>query len=244
MQSSEEEGLVAVVLEEIAPWGRSLEEYKQMFDLSPLDLKSSILDCAGGPSSFNAEMHRKGPPVVSCDPIYRFSTSDITRRIAETHKSILNGVLKNQDNFVWRDIQSPEHLLEIRLRAMRQFLDDFPIGISQNRYRVAELPALPFADKQFDLGLCSHFLFTYSNLLSIEFHLASLRELCRTAREVRVFPLVGQFAVGRCAYVPVIVGKLESEGYQCEVVRVPYEFQKGGNEMLRLSSDSRSKFSK
>jgi hypothetical protein len=49
------------------------------------------------------------------------------------------------------------------------------------------------------------------------------------------FPLVQQFGAGRCDYVSDVVCKLEAEGYACNVVRVPYEFQKNGNEMLRIS---------
>ena len=227
---------MTVTLDNIVPWGRSLEEYRRMFNLSPADLESKILDCAGGPSSFNAEMCSSGRTVVSCDPLYRFSPAEIEKRIEETSVRILNTVLENLDNFVWREIQSPKRLGELRLRAMKRFLKDLPIGVSENRYRIAELPDLPFSDKQFDLGLCSHFLFTYSSLLNLQFHLDSLRELCRVAREVRVFPLVGQFGTGRCAYVSDVLEKLGAEGFRCEVVGVPYEFQKGGNEMLRVTS--------
>jgi len=60
-------------LENVIPWGRSLEEYIRMFALTPEDLRCSILDCAGGPASFNVEMTRKGYKVVSCDPVYLLS---------------------------------------------------------------------------------------------------------------------------------------------------------------------------
>ncbi len=42
-------------LEKIIPWGRSMQEYIRMFDLTPDDLRLQILDCAGGPASFNVE---------------------------------------------------------------------------------------------------------------------------------------------------------------------------------------------
>jgi hypothetical protein len=63
---------VSVALNKIVPWGRSLEEYTQMFDLKASDLGQRILDSAAGPSSFNAEMHDMGLSIVSCDPIYQF----------------------------------------------------------------------------------------------------------------------------------------------------------------------------
>ena len=50
--------------------------------------------------------------------------------------------------------------------------------------------ALPFADGEFDLALSSHLLFLYSAQLGKDFHLQSMFELCRVAREVRVFPLL------------------------------------------------------
>ena len=45
--------------EEALPWGRSFDEYRRMFDLTAEDLKGSILGCADGPASFNAEMFSK-----------------------------------------------------------------------------------------------------------------------------------------------------------------------------------------
>jgi hypothetical protein len=40
--------------QDIVPWGRSFAEYVKMFSLIPDDLDLRILDCGGGPSSFNA----------------------------------------------------------------------------------------------------------------------------------------------------------------------------------------------
>jgi len=223
------------ILAKVVPWGRSLEEYVRMFDLSAADLKGIILDCGGGPASFCAEMHQRGGRVVACDPIYQFSAAEIRGRVNDTYEMMVSAARDNREKFMWREIESPEHLGKLRMRAMELFLEDYPAGISQGRYRVAELPVLPFRDGEFDLALCSHFLFTYSNLLTLEFHLASIRELCRVAREARIFPLFPNFANEHSPYVAQVVGKLGAEGYRCEICRVPYEFQKGGNEMLRVS---------
>ena len=51
---------MAGILGQAVPWGRSLEEYVRMFQLSAADLASNIPDCAAGPASFNAEMHARG----------------------------------------------------------------------------------------------------------------------------------------------------------------------------------------
>ena len=74
--------------------------------------------------------------------------------------------------------------------SMRRFLDDFEVGLRAGRYIAGELPRLPFAEQSFQLALCSHFLFLYTNQLSEAFHVESVLELCRAAGEVRIFPLV------------------------------------------------------
>jgi hypothetical protein len=209
-----------------------------MFDLKASDFQLKVLDCAAGPASFNAELHKLGTQVVSCDPIYQFSDTDIGQQIDKTYDTILNATRETQDHFVWQQICSVEHLGELRQRAMKQFLADFVAGVQQGRYRIGELPNLPFSGGEFDLALCSHFLFTYSNVLSLEFHLDAIRELCRVAVEARIFPLIGQFGTQHSPHLPEIRSQLAAEGCSCEIKRVPYEFQKGGNEMLRVRRNS------
>lgn len=221
-------------LEQVVPWGRSLDEYIRMFDLTEGDLSSRILDCGGGPATFNAEMHGHGRNVVSCDPIYEFSREEISRRINATSPTVLKKTSETADNFVWREMKSPEHLGQIRMKSMKLFLADLSLGVGEGRYRTAQLPALPFCDAEFDLALCSHLLFTYSHLLSSEFHCASVRELCRVARETRIFPLLPSFGNSQSPHVAPMLNLLRAQGYTCEIRRVPYEFQKGGNEMLRV----------
>lgn len=220
-------------LEKVIPWGRSLTEYVKMFHLTPNDLHLRILDCAGGPASFNAEMTYQGYSVISCDPIYQFSADEIAQRIQETYPTVIEGVKAAQEYYVWQDIQSPEQLGQIRMIAMQRFLEDLPLGIQQERYVRAELPKLPFECDRFDLALCSHFLFTYSDLLSQDFHLASIRELCRVAAEVRIFPLLN-ISGESSLLLPFILKELAAQGYNLEIKQVPYEFQRGGNQLLQV----------
>lgn len=224
-----------VYLDQVVPWGRSFDEYVRMFDLSEGDLSAKIIDCGAGPASFNFEMHRAGRAVVSVDPIYAFSASQIARRIDETCETVLRKTAESQDNFVWHELQSIEHLRETRMRAMQLFLNDFLRGLSEGRYRVGKLPRLPFAAGEFDLALCSHFLFTYSHLLPLGFHLASVRELCRVGRAARIFPMIPNFGRAHSPHLQPLIEQLTTEGYRCEIRQVPYEFQKGGNEMLRVT---------
>lgn len=225
---------MSIKLETVIPWGRSLAEYIQMFDLTPNDLQLKILDCAGGPASFNTQMTQQGYQVISCDPVYQFSADEIAQRIQDTYQTVIEGVKASREDFVWKHIQSPEHLGEIRMTAMQQFLEDFPLGTEQKRYITAELPVLPFDDNSFDLALCSHFLFTYSDLLSQDFHRASIQELCRVATEVRIFPLLNNFAREVSPLLPLVMNELAAQGYNLEIKQVPYEFQKGGNQLLRV----------
>lgn len=225
-----------ISLNEVVPWGRTLDEYARMFSLDEADLSRRILGCGDGPASFNAEWTARGGNVVSCDPIYEFAAADIERRVRETSEIILQGVRATLDDFVWHDIASPEALNELRLSAMRRFSDDYEIGQRDGRYVAASLPELPFADGQFDLVLVSHLLFLYSDQLSFEFHSAALDELWRVAREVRIFPLR---ALGGKAspHLEPLVADWHGRGANVEIVPVNYEFLKGANQMLRLKRD-------
>lgn len=119
------------------------------------------------------------------------------------------------------------------MAAMQAFLDDYPAGLVDGRYVDAKLPSLPFPNDDLDLALCSHFLFLYSQYLDDAFHRSSLLELCRVAKEVRVFPLL---ALGG-AISPHLDGSVEmlrSAGYHVSIQRVSYEFQRGAFEMMRI----------
>ena len=205
-----------------------------MFDLAATDLSGKILDCAGGPASFNAEASARGHRVVSCDPLYEFSANDISERIYATFDQTVSNAGANRDRFLWHEIESPRRLGEVRMAAMRRFLDDFPIGWAAGRYRAAALPSLPFEESAFDLALCSHFLFTYSDQLSMDFHVAAIEEMCRVAREARVFPLLESYRDASPLLIPV-VSTLRQRGYAVQTRLVPYEFQRGGNRMLVAS---------
>lgn len=220
-------------LSSVVPWGRSFAEYISMFSLSEADLAGRILGCADGPASFQAEAHAQAIRVISVDPLYRFSACEIEERIQATYQTVLEQLRQNQEYFVWDHLPSPEHVGEIRLAAMREFLRDYPRGRKEGRYRIGELPALPFAQNEFELALCSHFLFLYSEHYPLSFHLSAIRELGRVAREVRIFPLLclsGEVS----PHVEPVRKILGREGWRVERVGVPYEFQRGGNEMLRL----------
>ena len=220
-------------LDQVVPWGRSYEEYRQMFALTDADLQSSILGCADGPASFNTEATRRGTRVVSFDPLYRYDVSQIRDRIVATSEQVLEQTRQNAGEFVWDTISSVEHLGTVRMAAMQAFLADFDAGRRQGRYVEAELPSVPFPDASFDLAVCSHFLFLYTAQLTEAFHQAAAIELCRVAREVRIFPLLA--LGGRPSpYVERVADASRRRGYDVAIEVVPYEFQRGGNQMMRI----------
>ena len=220
-----------VQLSQIVPWGRTLAEYEGMFALSRRDLAKSILGCADGPASFNAEMAARGHQVVSCVPIYVFSARELRLRCDETYATMMGQMPAKLDNFVWDIMPSIEALGELRQTAMETFLRDFARSKRSGRYVASALPHLAFSDKAFDLALCSNFLFLYSEHMSEAFHTAALHELCRVAREVRVFPLLD--LNGRLSpRLDPALRSLRRKGLSATVRTVPYEFVKGANEML------------
>ena len=220
-------------LDQVVPWGRSYTEYTAMFLLTGADLAGRILGCGDGPASFNAEASRRGRAVVSCDPLYAFSKAEIEAHIDVTYGQVIEQTRKNQSEFVWEAIPSVEELGRVRMAAMHAFLADYPAGQAEGRYVIGELPSLPFPTGQFNLALCSHLLFLYSQALDEAFHHASLLELCRVAQEVRVFPLL-TFGGAISPHLEGTLALLRAAGKQVSMERVNYEFQRGACEMLRI----------
>ena len=93
---------------------------------------------------------------------------------------------------------------------------------------------LRMARHEFGIALCSHFLLTYSDQFSTDFHVSAIEELCRVADQARVFPLLKSYG-GPSPHLDPTVDALRGRGYRVEIRRVPYEFQRGGDEMLVAS---------
>jgi ubiquinone/menaquinone biosynthesis C-methylase UbiE len=139
------------------------------------------------------------------------------------------------DSYIWESLSSVEQLGEVRMKAMSRFLSDFDAGCQQGRYVSASLPTLPFPDSGFDLALCSHYLFLYSDHVDGPAHLASIRELCRVATEVRIFPVVS--LDGKVSkHLDQVMTALSADGIDVFLQPVSYRFQKGATEMLVAKS--------
>jgi len=201
---------MSFTLNDVVPWGRNLTEYCAMFGLREAERAVSILGCADGPASFNAEGTAAGMRIVSVDPLYAFAAREIRARIEQA---------------------TP---IASRLQSMENFLADYDAGVAQGRYVSGSVIDLPFPDHSFDLALCSNFLFLYSAQHDLAFHLKAIRELLRVADELRIFPLLELGAV-ESRHLNAIMLALPRMGVRAERRRVDYELQRDGNEMLVIS---------
>ncbi len=222
-------------LQRTVPWGRDFNEYSEMFSLSSLKAGNTVIGCGDGPASFNAEATARGICVTSVDPIYDFSKAELEQRIEEARDEVMPQVRARTDDYVWRSIGSPDELERRRMLAMRAFLDDYDEGCQAERYIAASLPTLPFQDNSFDYGLCSHLLFLYSPQLDEQQHIESVLELCRVARDVRIYPLISIENNERSKHLPAVLSALKEGGYFYEEIPVSYEFQRNAKTMLKVS---------
>ncbi len=223
-------------LDQVVPFGRSLEEYQKMFNLSSEDLQQRILGLGDGPASFNTEGTKIGMNITSIDPIYQFTRTEIKQRFDAVLDNIIDQIIATPNNWVWKYHRNPQELKARRIKTINQFLEDYNQGKQEGRYQAQKLPKLDFADKTFDLALCSHFLFLYSEQCDRNFHLASITEMLRVSREVRIFPLL-TLMQKTSPYLDFIVNRFSNLKYFVAIQEVPYELQPGGNKMLVIKQN-------
>lgn len=221
---------MAFKLNSVVPWGRNMNEYKLMFQLNEEDMSKKIAGFGDGPACFNCEMTKRNGNVTSFDIIYQFSLSDIEKRIEKVRVEVMHQMRENADNYVWKNIKNLDDLENTRMSAMRKFLSDYEKGKSEGRYVFHELPnKLPYADGYFDIGLSSHFLLMYTSL-GYDFHIASMTEMLRVCKEIRIFPIVDLDANGT-DLIKNVIGYFQ-KNYRTDIIKTEYEFQKGDNKLL------------
>lgn len=222
-------------IDRIAFFGRTYQKYLDMFGLDESLLRNGrILDCPAGASSFAAEAHRLGLNVTTCDILYNFSANELFEKCKKDLQHVFEKFDEVNHLYVWKYYKNKDEVIALRNKALKIFTDDFNRGLKEGRYIHIELPHLPFPDKSFSLVLSGNFLFLYGDRLDLEFHKACIKELIRICSgEVRIFPLVGLDAKPY-PYLNDILSFLDSTGIKAEMVKVPFEFQKGANEMMRL----------
>lgn len=209
---------------------RSYAEYRAMFGLA--ELPRSVLDCCAGGSGFTAVAAAAGVDAVAVDPAYELSGRELADAVRSGTSTGGNIVDQYSGDFTWHWYGGREERDRMRTEAAEQFLADR--AAHPERYVAASLPHLPFDTGRFELALCSHLLFTWSDHLDATWHLAALRELARVAAQVRVFPLVVQGNGAPVPFLDHVRHELAEGGLLSEIRKVPYEFQRGADEMLVL----------
>jgi ubiquinone/menaquinone biosynthesis C-methylase UbiE len=138
----------------------------------------------------------------------------------------------NYDKFVWNEIKTIDNLVSIRMNAMKTFLADFEKGKNEGRYVTHMMPdKTPYRDQQFDIGLSSHFLLLYANL-GVDFHIATIQEMLRVCKQVRIFPVLNLDAQ-KNHVIDTVLDHFAKHSV-LKLVKVDYEFQKGGDHMVQI----------
>ena len=216
---------------------RSFEEYEAFFALTAPDLAGAVLDCSAGASGFAAAVNARGGRVTAVDPAYDQGVERLSAAAGAAAAQGREILAQHEDHYVWSWYGTLERHDEIRRAALTEFLAD--LRAHPHTYVPGSLPQLPFADDTFDLALCSHLLFTWSDVFDEAWHEAALLDLLRVAREVRVFPLVVKGSGDPVPFLGALLDRLRGRGHDIEVAGVPYEFQRGADQMLIVRRASR-----
>jgi hypothetical protein len=212
---------------------RSATEYRAMFGLTPADLAVPVvLDCCAGGSSFAAETAGR---VVAADPAYALDHHDLAGRVRVSAHEGDQITGEHAGDFDWSWYRTRAARAQLRAAAAGRFLAD--IRARPGRYIAAALPHLPLATASIDLVLCSHLLFTWSNLLDADWHRNALAELARVARrEVRIYPTVVQGTGHPVPFLDDLRAALHTDGYRTRLQDVPYRFQHNADQMLIITA--------
>lgn len=222
---------MSLQLDDFLITGRTFEEYVAFFDLNAQTMKNMrVLDCPSGASSFITEAKSRGIAASGCDVLYCYDRDALRAQGEKSIEKIYADTSWMADNN-FDFYHSIERHKEHRIGALEAFCADY----NTKDYWFAELPKLPYADNSFDLVLSSHLLFVYDDRLDLAFHEASIAEMLRIGREVRIFPLVD--------YKNSRVDELDNlspfayqiaEKFGGEIVKVGFEFQKNAGYMLKI----------
>jgi hypothetical protein len=208
-------------LGDIIVTARPFDEYAAMFDLHDADLLAGpVLDCPAGASGFAHGARALGADVTAVDPVYDAPHGDLIDRARRDTAFGNRYVRENPDTYAWDFFIDVDDHLTRRLGAVDAF--DADRRAHADRYVAGALPAL----------LSSHLLFVYPDHFDTAAHLAGVRELARVCSgEVRMFPLVDT-TTAPWPHLDQLRRDLERAGHGSEVRPVPYEFIRGGSEML------------
>jgi hypothetical protein len=68
-----------------------------------------------------------------------------------------------------------------------------------------------------------------------DFHFQSIKELCRVSSEIRIFPIL-ELGAKKSRHLEKIIDKLDKNNFVVSIEKVSYEFQKGGNKMMKVKT--------
>jgi len=214
---------------------RSYEEYVRMFALTEADLaQGSILDVAGGASSFTAEAIERGFNAMAVDPLFHYSADELARHASQEIETSTAKIIQIQESFDWSYYGHPAEHRERRIRSAERFITDYKCNTSH--YIFAQLPELPFEDDAFQHVLCSHFLFLYADQFDHAFHRASIEELlrvCAVGGRVLIYPLKSLQWAGYPA-MESLVQELEVAGHKVSFKSSQLPFIPGSSEFLEI----------
>ena len=222
-------------LDQVVPWGRSFAEYRATVRA---DARRSRAAASSGAATARPPSTPRPPAAaaassraIRCMPS---AASEIEARIAATCDTVLEQTRRHADQFVWgHGIASIDELGEVRMRAMRVFLEDYDAGKAAGRYVEAEFARPAVRGWRLRPGA----------LLAPA---VPLQRAVRRGVPPRVDPRAvprrrrgPRLPAARPRWLALAVRRRLRRGSarggcRGRAVRVPYEFQRGGNEMLRL----------
>ncbi|MFS0726621.1 SAM-dependent methyltransferase [Paenibacillus sp. 1P07SE] len=168
----------ALDLDRIIFIGRTYDEYASMFNLSHEEIQGiRVLDCPAGACSFTARANRMGSEATAADIAYAHEAEQLYAKGLVDLAYGARQVEKVQASYSWSYFKSVDQLAQSRRSALEENTADRKAHPS--RYIAVVLPELPFQDRQFELTLSAHFLFSYSEQLDLAFHQATVLELMR-----------------------------------------------------------------
>ncbi|MBN2722170.1 MAG: hypothetical protein JXQ77_05075 [Campylobacterales bacterium] len=222
---------MSLQLDDFLITGRTFEEYAAFFDLDAASMKNTrVLDCPSGASSFIAEAKKIGIAAQGCDILYRYNADKLRLQGEKSIEKIYADTGWMADNnFAF--YHSIERHKEHRISALEKFCTDY----NSADYKYVELPKLPYENDSFDLVLSSHLLFVYDDRLDLTFHEASIAEMLRIGKEVRIFPLV-DYKNSRKDELDNLspLAYQIAEKFDAKICKVGFKFQKNANYMMKI----------
>lgn len=214
-------------------WGHDLAEYCEMFELTQADLSSKILEVGSGPTAVNRQLTDKGGHIISCDALFGENEATLRQHSFAEFDFMVEQIKQNQSMFNWQTYGSLENFVAKRRQGVEAFLSDYESAKKEQRLVATSDYQLPFDDFAFELAVSSHFLFANIDNQDVDFHVNVIKQMCRVAKEVRIFPLIDRFANVSELLGPVLL-MLQQANYGVEVKQVEYPLQQKGNAMLRV----------